>query len=131
MNEGMLLIKKIEWIKVDRNPAQLMVRPERPLRVDTSEGPMTQSVGSLNELVHGRRYVRPSDGLEVMVGMSLDTQDILGLHYDMFDNQTKELEQANATIQALHNNLKALRITLDVVSSENFWQRLKRLFTFK
>lgn len=121
----MILITKIEYCQTDRDAYEIyhsdLYEKSEPLFSCNSVSPRTPVSDSVvREVVRGRRFVRP-DGLEVMVGMTEQAADVLGLQYEAW----QELEdRANENWALYHNHKRVLEAT----KKAGFFTRLKWLF---
>jgi len=114
----MLLISKIEFLDVDGDETTIFEsKPFEPLFLRGGE--MIQAEVA-QELVRGRRFRRPSDGEDVVIGCSKQAQDVIGLQYEAWENLEKDRGY-------WHTQSAALRIKLDAVKSAGFLKRLKWL----
>ena len=120
----MILVKKIEYIETDRDPIDIisMVRPNYPVRVGTEKGAKLVEVSEIHELIKGRRFVRPSTQTDIVIGMSKQASEVIGIQYETFDNMEESIAQ-------LTSQQRVDRETLDKIKSASLLKRLTWLFT--
>ena len=83
----MLIIKHIDFIEVDKTRCEILSHPPIPLFVKDNRGPKEiDSVEVESELVIGRRFRRPSDNIDMYIGVSKQAQDVIGLQYEAWGN---------------------------------------------
>jgi len=97
-----ILIKNIEFIETPRDPWEIFVThlPHEVIPVEGNSGPYAE-VSVLTELVRGRRFLRPSDGTDIVVGLAKDAQNILGLQYEAWENMAQELKDTRSQMRQL------------------------------
>lgn len=118
----MIVITDVKFMEFDRDEMILAFRdPYRGIDVRTHEGYETCSAMELQELVRGRRYVRP-DGQELVIGVSKQAQDVIGIQYEAFDTLRKESDRYFTEIISMQEEMRKVR-------SASFWVRLKWIFT--
>lgn len=119
----MILIKKIEYIETDRDPIEIvsMNRPDAFVPVLTDTGKEHIEVKEIIELVRGRRFCRPSDGLDIIIGMPKKVQDLIVIQYEAWDRMATENTNTHLALSA------ALRKTRED-GKASFFTRLKWLF---
>jgi len=119
----MILIKGIEYIEVDRDPYQILSEslPYQAVMVSNGTECRPESVECLTEFVSGRRFVRPSDGTDVVIGMSKDVSRLIGIQFEAYENIEKELKQ-------WINRTSELSGKVNKAEKAGFFQRLKWLF---
>ena len=76
------------------------------------------------ELVYGRRFRRPSDGMDVVIGVPKELADIIGIQYEAWEEKEKLITSLQETVTRYSNNILHL-------VKQNFWQRLKWFFASK
>jgi len=81
------------------------------------------------ELIKGRRFVRPSDGTDIIVGVSNQAAEAIGLMYEGWDNMEKELLSLLRSRRKLDAEGIMLKSTLLKLKAATFWQRIKWVFT--
>jgi len=120
----MILIKSISYVEVAEDPIEVVVRqhPDQLVPITTEKGSEFCKVSEVRKLIRGRRFVRPADGKDVVIGCYPGVETILGLQYDAWENleQSYESERGKAlSILRLYNGLK----------KASLWSRVKWVFT--
>ena len=120
----MIIIKSISYIETPRDTEEVCLRepPETKIPVYTERGAELCEVREIRTLIRGRRFVRPSDGQDIVIGCYPDVERLLGMQYDAWENMEYDLRAANKQANSIHflyNNLK--KATL--------WSRIKWVFT--
>ena len=119
----MILVEAITYYEVDDNIHEIIHRqlPYEATEVLTKNGEEFISTNLIHELVRGRRFRRPSDGQDLMIGWSEEVADVLGLPLECWEEKEGEC--------------RGLRNTADIFQQENIrlkqagvWQRFKWLF---
>ena len=129
----MIVITKIETIEVPLSYAEIraMEWDDRAEAVGPY-GSMTMDRNEITELVEGRRFVRPSDGLDVVIGMGADVQDLLGIQYEAWEAMERSLSYKRVLEVKLRRSeglVNAAEKILVGHATASFGQRLKWLFT--
>ena len=124
MAKTMRLIQSVKYIEVNRDPYEIAsaTPPGYQVQVNTGEGPRFEDVCVLTELIHGRRFVDPLSGTEVVLGVAKEVQELIGLQYDAYETLEKEVQTwvaCSSRLRAEVNRLKAA----------GFWSRIKWVFT--
>ena len=121
----MLIIKNIEFIETDRDPYEILshqMSSYQAIEVMTDKGKDFIGGTELRELIRGRRFVRPSDGLDIMIGVSKQAQNVIGIQYEAWENME---ESHNLAIdKATHTANKLAKL-----KKSNLWKRIKFVFT--
>lgn len=114
----MLLITKIEFLDVDGDSHAVVderqLEPLHPKDIGMTEEKIVR------ELVRGRRFTRPNDGVEIVIGLSKQAQDIIGLQYEAWEALEKDRDY-------WHRKCIASRLKIDSIKMAGFWERLKWL----
>ena len=121
----MILISRIEIIDTgDQDPYKIisMHMPDSTVPIMTQDGPDAVKCSHIIELVKGRRFVRPSDGLDVMIGCSRQAQDLIGIQYDAWKSQERLSE-------GYRNRIDDLITTLVKFRKASLWTRIKWVFS--
>jgi hypothetical protein len=119
----MILIESIKYFEVDRDPYTLIAQePFGCVPLMTDEGAEYKPMDALTEFVSGRRFCRPSDGTDIVIGMSKDVRDLIGIQYEAYENLEKELSD-------WINSNGRLAEKINKAENAGFWQRLKWLFS--
>ena len=113
----MILIKSIEVAVVEGDLQSVIGRFQKQRADSLKTLILVENVALTEEMVYGRIY-RTADGREIVIGMTKEVKDAIGLPYGVFENLTKELTAAN-------NHYKAYR---NWVVNMPWWERLKGLF---
>ena len=119
----MILIKHIEFCEVDRDSVSIWARinPYGAVEVLSDHGETTVSVSEIRELVRGRRYQRPSDGTDVVIGMSQQAQDVLGLQYEAIETMRDDVDRYHRLFMSERNKVEAAK-------RASLWDRIKWVF---
>lgn len=87
------------------------------------------------EIVNGTIFRRP-DGQELVVGVVGEAAEVLGVCYEVYENQVRELENATESINRLTfesavlvKGIETRDEQLEFVALMGFWKRLKFLLT--
>ncbi len=118
----MILIKNIEFYETNQDPIEIVshMMPYEAIEALSDKGDVVVPISEIRELIKGQRF-RRSDGVDIIVGLTKQAQDILGLQYEAWDNMQKELE-------ITHNSLQVANETIKAVTQANIWTRIKYLF---
>ena len=145
----MIVIKKIEFLKTDRDIyeiyySHMMDRPESPMVFDGE----FIAPEFFREIIRGIHFRRP-DGEEVVVGVSKQAQEVLGLMYDVWEDQRATIDMLRSSRDKMEKKIEDQRATIDMLRSSRdkmekkidelggglfkfecsgFWGRLKYLF---
>ena len=113
----MILVESIKYIEVPDDIWEIihMRSAYDGIEVLTAAGERVVATNLIMELVRGRRFRRPSDGTDIMIGWSEDVQRLLGIPMECWENQEKDRNQ----LIEENNRFK----------NASFWQRFKWLFT--
>jgi len=111
----MIIIKKIEIIETDRDQVALlpMESPNTLVFPCGNQEPV--------EIIRGRRFRRPSDGTDIIVGVSKQAERIIGIMYESWDNLQKSYDN-------ISKEMRRYRKKVEESKKANFMQRLKWLF---
>ena len=120
----MILIKHIEFIQVDRDPYQMIScsAPYEAVEVLSDKGDVVVPINEVAELIKGRRFVRPSDNVDITIGLSKQAEDVLGIQYEAWDELQKRADD-------YWNNFIAIRERIEAVQKMSFWERFKGVFS--
>lgn len=124
----MIIITRIEYLDLgNKTEAEIMTyEPHKagvPVLYDTRrEGPNLVQADYLREKLLGRRFRRPSDGRDIVLGLPKREQALLGLMYDSYDTLETSLKITAGQLARCEATLKQYR-------TMTFWQRLR--FAFK
>lgn len=114
----MLLISKIEFLDVDVDVHTIFeVKPWEPLPLKGGE--MVEAKVA-QELVRGRRFRRPNDGMDIVIGCSKQAQDVIGLQYEAWESLENDRDY-------WHTQCVASRLKIESIKQAGFWKRLKWL----
>ena len=117
----MIVIKNVEIFEVDRNPIEILSTTLPHQHVFPCSGDPV-SVEVFRELIRGRRFVRPSDGTDIVVGMSIQAEDVIGLQYEAWDEINNSLNYFRSSLAKSDSEIMRLK-------SARFWERFRWLFT--
>lgn len=112
----MKLVKSVEIIEVDEE-----IKPVfhfDPVMVGDEQALMNQQIHE--EIVRGRRF-RNAKGYDVVIGITKEVQDTIGLPFEAFDTMER----------LVNDSLKMNESLRKRVNTASFWQRIKYLFSGK
>ena len=125
----MIVIKSVEYIETEKDIYEID-STENPLSVIpvTADGGIEyEEAAAVVEMLKGRRFRRPSDGIDIVVAPSVQSQEVLGLMYEAWDNMAEELHDAQSANIYHRNQLRGKETELKNRTG-TFWKRLKHLF---
>ena len=119
-----------DWHRLDNDPdRELWLCP-----VKDGAAPEPKSIKAVSEIVRGTRIITP-DKREICIGMSKQAHELLGLPFEVIDNQKETIETYGQEIVSLKANhklglavMKNIRAKLDKYIKMSFWERLGFLF---
>ena len=119
----MILVESIKYFEVPEDFHKIIhkVSAYEGIEVFTKDGLHVVSTNLVHELVSGRRFRRPSDGVEICIGWSQEVQDLLGMPLDAWE--TKEQECDELRTQGYATQRENIRL-----KQAGFLTRLKWLF---
>lgn len=119
----MIVITNIETINVPDKEWHELIHYEKNPNEYIPINNYTDSVEAsyIYERIHGRRFCRHSDGLDVVIGMSKQASDVIGIQLDAWKNQ-EEL------IQSLRDELHYTKLEIDRRKNMSFINKVKFLF---
>ena len=120
----MILVESIKYFEVPGDVHEIVkkISAYEAVEVFTKDGAHIISANLLHEVVHGRRFRRPRDGEEIVIGWTKEVQDLLGMPVEAWEN-------AEAYRVDLINREHKVSSELIIIKHANFWQRFKWLFT--
>lgn len=135
--EGMIIVSDAKIMHVDRNPAEILqtVRQEHDY-VMPSQGEAPISAKDFRELIRGRRFRRP-DGSTLVVGLDRSLQDLIGIHFEAYDELQGRIESIGRKWQSefskhkvTKQKLEEAEDTIDTISNFTFIDRLIWAFSY-
>lgn len=134
----MIVIKSIDFFEVHGERHEFYdryIKNGNPLmKVGTAVGSDQVMVEEVAELIKGREFRSPG-GRSVVIGVSAQAQDIIGIQYEAWENQSRlveELSRDNGRLTTkadqLHRQSKEKLIELNEIKTASFWVRLRWLF---
>ncbi len=123
----MIIIKNIEFIETDCDPVELPTTTHPYSPVICGDEAIPHDV--LSELIRGMRFRRPSDGVYIVVGLSRQAQDVLGLTYEAWENLEEAYETERRNHAMTTSEMIRYRTKIKEMEDSTFWKRLKLLFT--
>lgn len=99
----MILITDIKYRKVDKPFVEIAkIGPYEPVRMtDENAEPVTMEARAVqSEYIKSRIFTR--HGQEYVIGMDLDSQNLLGLQWEAFDNMEVEIQGLTETLLGLY-----------------------------
>lgn len=126
----MLVITNIEYIEVEKDIHEIYNgwRPHELVAVGGNTTAVAMKAEVVVELLKGRRFRRPSDGTEVVIGATVAVQKTLGLMYEAWGTMAEELHDAQSANTYHRNQLRGKVNELENRTG-TFWKRLKHLFS--
>lgn len=122
----MKIITKVEWLEVEgREHVLRHMRNPQPefMRVDTSDGErVLEAVEVYEEVVRGVHLKNPSNGVDMVLGMSVQAAEVIGCAYEAFE----ELQEC---VEAQRVVTHKFRRVITEIRQASFMTRLKWLFT--
>ena len=85
----MILVESIKYMEVPDDIWEIIHKRSAydAIEVITQDGEHVVATNLILELVTGRRFRRPSDGTDIMIGWSKDVQTLLGMPMECWENQ--------------------------------------------
>jgi len=138
----MIVVLSVEYAETDRDVMQRTIFPSQVPVYSTEDGPEEMPSRFLEvENIVGKEFVNEK-GQRVMLGMSEDVQNLIGLPFRVFRDQEKVIDSyrnMNETFRKSHDALHQSNINLsmdnDILRNKlnfyrnmSFWQRLRFLF---
>ena len=122
----MIIIKNIEFLETDKDIYEIYQQDHRSNFFKVGDDFVERKI--FTELIRGRRFRRPSDGTDIIIGVSKQAQDVIGLQYEAFTNleQMYNLECHNHSVTAREKNKYFSK--LEVLRTASFFTRIKWLF---
>ena len=124
----MILIRSIDVIEIDRDPAEILAWNMPGDIIPVNGGAEAVEYSVMAELVQGRRYVR-RDGKEIVIGVTKQAQDIIGIQYEAWGSLQSDYEAARKDLSRTAKELKGCKESLRELHEAGFFRRLKMLFT--
>lgn len=122
----MIVITNVEFVHVDRDPWEILTAGPTAKERHQWRGRMTKEI--TKELIHGRRFTRPSDGTDIVIGTSRQAQEILGLQYEAWELQAKAYAAEKRSHRRTVIELQGCQAILEDIRTASWVQRLKWLF---
>lgn len=122
----MIVIKHIEFLETDVDPIKPLKDTPPHTPIFCGDEPVNREV--LSELISGRRFVRPSDGTDIIVGVSKQAQNILGIMYEAWDNMERSYFAEIKSHGKTKIEMRCYRHMVEEIQKASFWERLKWLF---
>lgn len=134
----MIVIKSIDFFEVQGERHEFYnryIKGGNPIMtVDTAAGTDQVMVEEVAELIKGREFRSPG-GRSVVIGVSNQAQDIIGIQYEAWENQSRMIEELSRdngqlTIKAdqLHRQNEEKLFELNEIKAASIWVRLRWLF---
>jgi hypothetical protein len=140
----MIVITEIKTIEVDRDEIEhRLCHFGRAGTIRDSAGDCVELADAM-ELIRGKRFVRHSeeewrvqdgphvcgdDCVDVVIGMSADTQNLLGLQYEAQENMQRSLDMLIVDNCEQGREIRELHTQKTAIENASWRQRLKWLFT--
>ena len=83
----------------------------------------------IKEMVHGSRYVHPQRGIDIVIGVTSEVGETLGLMYECWEELSAHCATYQAESTRYHAERNAAKRELFKIKSLGFWKRLIRLFS--
>lgn len=119
----MKVITEVKWIDVPNDIWEIahMKLPESRIRLDTESGTEFMRAEYVREVIRGTRIKNPFNGIDIILGASVQGSEIIGCAYDSFESMQLNLDSKNRELSARKRDLAKIR-------SAGFLTRLKWLF---
>jgi len=123
----MILVKDVTVLKVKGDVVNFAHIPEYdgPIEWDYSD---SDPIEIRNEVIRGTVFC-DRHGQKVCIGATEDVQRLIGLPFEVFNNQQNELTRANAESRRYRRELNAALVEIGRIGTADWWDRLKFLFT--
>lgn len=125
----MIVIKNIEYYEVDRDEWRIHVMTEPHRAMPVNDGAAYVETDVLDELIRGNRFRRPSDGIDVCIGMSKEHQKLIGIQYEAWEGMSDNLYRASRDASKYKLELGRKKVFIGSLESAGLWQRIKWVFT--
>ncbi|MCP4408813.1 MAG: hypothetical protein GY807_13830 [Gammaproteobacteria bacterium] len=79
------------------------------------------------ETVRGRRYIRP-DGTEIVIGMTEQAQDVIGIQYEAWENLQGMCDANRAESDRLVRVISKLQERFEAAECATVWDRIRWVF---
>jgi len=137
----MIVITNIEYFEADRDEVNYFLNDnnpyDHPMFFPTKGTPVDRQFLE-KEFIRGRRFRRPSDGTDIVVGLTVKCQGVLGLTYEAWENLSSEIDGLSKHNNALTRQNELLKSEMygyksrvDEMADMSFWRRLKWAVTHK
>lgn len=124
----MIVIESIKCFETDERTMQVSLsRFNHSDLVPINKGKRAIEARQYNELVQGVRFRRPDD-TEIIVGMSKQAQEVIGLQYESWQRMQDRLDRYAAENDNLHKQASIHWDMLRSIKTAKFLTRLKWLF---
>jgi hypothetical protein len=118
----MILITKIETLTTDKDFAEVIKMSHDSFNEYIPFKERVEKAEVIREIIHGRRFVDPQRNLDVVIGITDEAGEMLGLTHDAFENLEGEREQYRL-------ERDVIKCELESIKAFGFFKRLKCLFT--
>ena len=126
---GMILIKSVDFIETDSDPYELYHKyaDDKVFFVDPKE--LMKEVEYTSEFVYGKQFRRPSDGKDIIIGVSKQAQEVIGIMYEAWETQAKRYDDLRKACdverQYKYWIINEFETYKNNIKQATFWQRLK------
>lgn len=127
----MIVIKNIEVFETDLDLCEIVSYAPPGQLVFPSAGEEPVTIDALRELVRGRRFVRPSDGTDIIIGVSKQAADIIGIQYEAWGQLQERLGFLWFSLSKCNKECVRLETTIRSLEAAGFFKRLLWLFGVK
>ena len=93
---------------------------------------MSKKMAFREVLVKGARFRNPSTKEDIVIGFSPKVTSLLGLSFDVYENQQNEISSLNLeirTLYGLNNECNGWRSNFNDIEAARWWTRLHWVFT--
>lgn len=123
----MIVVKRVEVETFDKDPIVVNHFPVPDPPVSALGNGKIKPLDVRQEVIKGKAF-RNAEGEEVIIGMSNEAQELLGIPFQAFEDMRLWLEQTRRDLEGcLQDHIKYKQ----KVRQAGFWERLKYLFTGK
>lgn len=121
----MIIIKSCEVIDVGDVTIQDIYRYQSWRCVPINDGTDAVEASVIQELIRGRRFVRPSDGIDVYLGCTKEVQDLIGIQYEAWDSLQDRYNQSVSNYTQLMTTTNQLNSEIMKIKSLSFFSLAK------
>lgn len=125
----MIIIKSCEVIDVGDVTIKDIYRYQPWECLPVNDYSAVAEVSEIKELIRGRRFVRPSDGIDVYLGCTKEVQDLIGIQYEAWDMLQENYNQSVSNYTRLMTRAEELKREIREMKSLSFFGLIKWFIT--